>query len=89
MLLHILHDLGQVALLGALDLGAEAHGLFVHAALDDLIHAVKRAAADEEDVRRIDLNKLLLQFLFHIKFFLHRCLLHGSLLFLYEYLFIY
>ena len=63
MLLHILHDLGQVALLGALDLGAEAHGLFVHAALDDLIHAVKRATADEEDVRRIDLNKLLLRVL--------------------------
>ena len=35
------------------------------------------------------LNKLLLQFLFHIKFFQLRCHLHGSLLFLYEYLFIY
>ena len=63
MLLHVFHDLGQVALLGALDLGAEAHGLLVHAALDDLIHTVERAAADEEDVRRVHLDELLLRVL--------------------------
>ena len=63
MLLHVFHDLGQVTFLGALDLGAEAHGLLVHAALNDLVHAVERAAADEEDVRRIHLDKLLLRVL--------------------------
>ena len=63
MLLHVFHDLGQVAFLGALDLGAEAHGLLVHAALDDLVHTVERAAADEEDVRRVHLDELLLRVL--------------------------
>ena len=31
--------------------------------LDDLIEPVERAAADEQDVRRVDLDKLLLRML--------------------------
>ena len=47
----------------ALDIRPEAHGLFAGALFDDLIDAVKRAAYDEQHIRRIDLDKLLLRVL--------------------------
>ena len=41
------------------DLGAEADALLVDALFNDLLHAVECAAADEEDVLRVHLDKLL------------------------------
>src|SRR5439155_17516246 len=52
-------DQPQLLLLGAADVGAEAHTLVADAALDDLLDAGEGATADEEDVRRVDLDELL------------------------------
>src|SRR4029077_18199273 len=43
--------------------GAEAHRLLPDARLDDLLETFERAAADEEDVRRVDLNEVLVRVL--------------------------
>ena len=45
---------------GAGDLGVKAHALVAHAIGDDLIQTHKGTAADEQDVRRVDLQQLLL-----------------------------
>jgi hypothetical protein len=45
------------------DLGAEAERLLADAALDHLLEADEGAAADEEDVGRVDLQELLLRVL--------------------------
>ena len=63
MRLHELEELADVALILALDLASEAQRGLVRAALDDLVEPVERAAADEQDVRRVDLDKLLLRML--------------------------
>ncbi len=42
------------------DVGVEADALLPDAALDDLLDARERPAADEEDVRRVDLDELLM-----------------------------
>src|SRR5262245_16698566 len=47
----------------ALDLCAEAHARAPHPALDVLVEADERAAADEQDVGGIDLNELLMRML--------------------------
>ena len=57
--LDLLKDLGEVALLDLLDVRAEAEHLLADAVLDDLLDAVKGAAADEEDVGGVDLDELL------------------------------
>ena len=44
-------------------LGTKAHLLLSKARLDDLLKAIKRTAADKEDVRRIDLQEFLLRML--------------------------
>jgi hypothetical protein len=41
----------------------EADALVADAALDDLVEAGERAAADEQDVRRVDLDELLVRVL--------------------------
>jgi hypothetical protein len=46
----------RVALLLGLHLGAEAEHLLADALLDDLVEALERAAADEQDVRGVDLR---------------------------------
>ena len=46
-----------------LDVGAEAERLLADAALDDLLEPDERAAADEEDVGRVDLQEILLRVL--------------------------
>ena len=46
-----------------LDLGAEAHRLLVHPSFDALFETDESAAADEEDVRRVDLEELLVRVL--------------------------
>ncbi len=56
-------QLAQLELLLALDLGAEAERLLADAALDDLVEADERTAADEEDVGRVDLQEILLRVL--------------------------
>ncbi len=43
------------------DGGAEAEATLADAAADDVLEAVERAAADEQDVRRVDLDELLLR----------------------------
>ena len=45
------------------DLGAEAHAGLPDAALDDLVQPDERPAADEQDVRRVDLDELLVRVL--------------------------
>ena len=57
--LDLLHQLAHVALLLALDLSAKAQRALIQAALDDLIDAVKGAAADEQNVLGVDLDKFL------------------------------
>ena len=44
-------------------LGTKAHLLLSKTRLDDLLKAIKRTAADKEDVRRIDLQEFLLRML--------------------------
>src|SRR2546422_7311846 len=51
------------ALLAPLDLRAEAHAGPPHARLDDLLEADEGAAAEEEDVRGVDLDELLVRVL--------------------------
>src|SRR4029079_12563816 len=46
-----------------LDVGLEAERLLADAALDRLVEAHERAAADEQDVRRVDLEELLVRVL--------------------------
>ena len=48
-----------VALLGALDLGGEAEGLLADPLLDDVLETGERTAHDEQDVRGVDLDELL------------------------------
>ena len=59
MLLDLGKDLPHVPLGAAFDLGAKAHGLLVGALFDDLIQTVEGAAADEEDVAGVHVDKLL------------------------------
>src|SRR5439155_5984028 len=42
---------------------AEAHRLFADARLDDLLETLERAAANEENVRRVDLDEVLMRVL--------------------------
>ena len=41
----------------------EAHGLFAYAVFDDLFNPIERAAADEQNVRGIDLDEILVRML--------------------------
>src|SRR4030065_808281 len=43
----------------ALDIGPESHGLLADALFDDRVQAHKSSAADEQDIRRINLDELL------------------------------
>ena len=53
----------SLKLLLALDVGAEAEPRLAEATLDDLVEADERAAADEQDVGRVDLQEVLLRVL--------------------------
>ena len=53
----------DVALHLRLDFCAEAHVLFAKTRLDDLLDAVECAAAQEQDIRRVDLNEFLVRML--------------------------
>src|SRR6185437_4058025 len=56
-------DFAGAALVGADHLGREADRRAFAAPRDDLLEAGESAAADEEDVRRVDLQELLLRML--------------------------
>jgi hypothetical protein len=61
--LALLEELAQVALAPGDDVGGEAHGLLRGAPLHDRLQPHEGAAADEQDVRRVDLDKLLVRVL--------------------------
>src|SRR5262249_27967571 len=56
-------ELTEVLVGAAVNVGAEADALAADARLDDLLNAGERAAADEEDVRGVDLDELLVRML--------------------------
>ena len=57
----IFEDLSDIfLLLGLAELRPETDGFRLHPALYDLIHSDERAAANEKDLRRVDLDHLLL-----------------------------
>jgi hypothetical protein len=60
---HLAERLADVLLLASADVGAEADALVADARLDDLVETRERAAADEQDVRRVDLDELLVRVL--------------------------
>ena len=61
--LDLAQHLADLALLLGLDLGAEADALDADPALDDALEPDEGAAADEQDVGRVDLQELLLRVL--------------------------
>src|SRR4030095_711853 len=61
--LHLLQRGTDLALLDRFDVVLEAERLLADTALDHLVEADKRAAADEEDVRGVDLEELLVRML--------------------------
>ena len=58
--LNELEELAHVAVSLALDRRVKADGRLVGALLDDLVQSVKRTAADEQNVRCVDLDEFLL-----------------------------
>src|SRR5205809_1045339 len=56
-------EVAHPAFLAPLDLGAEAHARAPDARFDDLVEADEGATAEEEHVRRIDLDELLVRML--------------------------
>ena len=63
MRLHLAQDLRVILLFSALDDRVKADALAVQTALDDFVQSLERAAADEENVARVDLNELLVRML--------------------------
>src|SRR5207237_1828869 len=61
--LHVAQELRDVALLLALHVRSEAQRAPFLARLDDVLQPAERAAADEEDVRGVDLEEFLLRVL--------------------------
>src|SRR5207253_2698587 len=61
--LAMLESLASLALVGSGDVGAEADRLALQAVGNDLLEAGEGAAADEQDVGRVDLQELLLRVL--------------------------
>src|SRR5215471_8714882 len=60
---HVGEDRAEVLLLRLADVGAEADAVVADPTLDDLVDAGERTAADEQDVRRVDLDELLMRML--------------------------
>ena len=60
---HLGEQLARLARVLRADVGAEADGVLADAAADDLVEAGEGAAADEEDVRRVDREELLVRVL--------------------------
>jgi hypothetical protein len=59
----MLENFAGLALVGRSDVRAKAHRLALHAVGDDLFETCKGAAADEQDVGRVDLQEFLLRML--------------------------
>src|SRR5205807_2554741 len=60
---HLGQDGAEVLLVGPADVGPEADALLADTALDDPLDPGERPSADEEDVRRVDLDELLVRVL--------------------------
>src|SRR5207302_2238519 len=60
---HLSEDLTEVLLFELADVGAEADALATDASLDDLLETRERTAADEQDVRGLDLDEFLVRML--------------------------
>src|SRR5438552_1915050 len=63
LLLRFRDELSHLALLATIDLRAEAYAGPPHARLDDLVEADEGAAAEEQDVRGVDLDEILVRVL--------------------------
>src|SRR5690606_4821171 len=61
--LNLGQDISYLGLSPLAHFGAEAHGLFADAVLNDFVDAVKGAAANKEDIGGIDLDELLMRML--------------------------
>ena len=61
--LDLAEQIAELVLLLDLDVGAEAERVLPDAPLDDLVEPDEGAAADEEDVGRVDLQEILLRVL--------------------------
>ena len=61
--MHLFEELAEGALLFGLHLGPEAHAAAAHTLLDDLVQADERPAHDEQDVRGVHADELLLRVL--------------------------
>src|SRR3954470_21347106 len=59
----MLESLARLALVGRGDMGAEADRFALQAVGDDFFQARERAAANEQDVGRVDLQEFLLRVL--------------------------
>ncbi len=60
---HFAEQLGALRVALRRDLATEAHGVLAEALRDDLVETGERAAADEEDVRGVDREELLVRVL--------------------------
>ena len=60
---HVLEDVADVLLFHLADVGTEADALAADAVLDDLLEAGECTTTDEQDVRRVDLDELLVRVL--------------------------
>ena len=60
---HLGEDRAEVFVGRATDVGAETHTLVARAVLDDPLYTGERATANEQDVRRVDLDELLVRML--------------------------
>src|SRR5690606_2046461 len=61
--LHLRQEFAELHFFAPFDVGAEAQARLTQPALDDLIQADERPAADEQDVARVDLQEVLLRVL--------------------------
>src|SRR5690606_17159546 len=61
--LNLTEQLAELHLVFALDLGAETQTALAYPALNDFVEADKRSATNEQNVRRVDLQEILLRML--------------------------
>ena len=59
MLLRLCENIADISVRCTFNFRTETHALFIGTLFDYLIKTVKRAAADKENIRGVDLDKLL------------------------------
>jgi hypothetical protein len=60
---HLAKDVARDTLAGGTDIGTEADPACTDTLFDDAVEPCERTATDEQDVRRVDLNELLVRML--------------------------